>query len=84
MNNGYTKISTINQYWIWLENSFPSNIHCQQWYNDESHHNLNGFKHVLCYITLTQSFHFIMGDASAGPVRTGKIEATKDLRRALG
>ncbi|CAF1336506.1 unnamed protein product [Adineta steineri] len=43
IDNDYTKISTIDQYWNWLENSFISNIHAQQWYNGEAPQNLNGF-----------------------------------------
>ncbi|UJR18699.1 hypothetical protein I4U23_005606 [Adineta vaga] len=39
----YTKISTINQYWDWLENSFVDNLRAQQWYNGESPRNLSGF-----------------------------------------
>ncbi|CAF3897839.1 unnamed protein product [Rotaria sordida] len=33
MNSDYSKITTINEYWKWLENSFVSNLHAQQWYN---------------------------------------------------
>ncbi|CAF1068198.1 unnamed protein product [Adineta steineri] len=43
IDNDYTKISTIDQYWNWLENSFILNIHAQQWYNGEAPENLNGF-----------------------------------------
>ncbi|UJR18997.1 hypothetical protein I4U23_022127 [Adineta vaga] len=39
----YTKISTINQYWNWLENRFIFNLRAQQWYNGESPRNLSGF-----------------------------------------
>jgi polycystin 1L2 len=39
----YTKISTINDYWNWLEESFVGNIHAQQWYNGDSPRNLSGF-----------------------------------------
>ncbi|UJR16871.1 hypothetical protein I4U23_003769 [Adineta vaga] len=39
----YIKISTIDQYWNWLENSFVENLRAQQWYNDEQPKNLNGF-----------------------------------------
>jgi len=43
IDNDYTKILTIDDYWNWLENSFVENIHAQQWYNGESPRNLNGF-----------------------------------------
>jgi polycystin 2 len=36
-------MSTINQYWNWLENSFVSNIRAQQWYNGKSPQYLSGF-----------------------------------------
>jgi hypothetical protein len=39
----YSKISTINDYWNWLEESFVSNIHAQEWYNGDSPRNLSGF-----------------------------------------
>jgi polycystin 1L2 len=39
----YSKISTINDYWNWLEGSFVSNIHAQEWYNGDSPRNLSGF-----------------------------------------
>jgi hypothetical protein len=39
----FFKISTIDQYWQWLENSFVGNIRAQPWYNEESPQNLNGF-----------------------------------------
>jgi hypothetical protein len=37
------KISTIDQYWEWLEESFVSNIRAQQWYNGDPPRNLSGF-----------------------------------------
>ncbi len=37
------KISTIDEYWQWLENSFVGNLRAQQWYNGESPQYLNGF-----------------------------------------
>ncbi len=37
------KISTIDEYWQWLENSFVGNLRAQQWYNGDSPLNLNGF-----------------------------------------
>ncbi|CAF3860190.1 unnamed protein product, partial [Adineta steineri] len=43
IDNDYTKISTIDQYWNWLENSFISNIHAQEWYNGDAPQNLNVF-----------------------------------------
>ncbi|CAF1261744.1 unnamed protein product [Adineta steineri] len=43
INYDYTKISTIDQYWNWLENSFISNLRAQQWYNNEIPRNLSGF-----------------------------------------
>ncbi|CAF3982665.1 unnamed protein product [Rotaria sordida] len=43
INYDYTKISTINEYWKWLENSFVSNLRAQQWYNDDTLRNLNGY-----------------------------------------
>jgi hypothetical protein len=42
-SNDYTKISTIDEYWNWLENCFVSNIRAQQWYNGDPPWNLNGF-----------------------------------------
>ncbi|UJR17432.1 hypothetical protein I4U23_004327 [Adineta vaga] len=39
----YTKITTINEYWLWLENSFVENIRAQQWYNGAPPRNLSGF-----------------------------------------
>jgi hypothetical protein len=42
-NNDYTQISTIDQYWKWLEESFVSNIRAQQWYNGDPPRNLSGF-----------------------------------------
>ncbi|CAF1071686.1 unnamed protein product [Adineta steineri] len=42
-NYDYTKISTVHQYWSWLENNFLENIHAQQWYNGEPPRNLSGF-----------------------------------------
>ncbi|CAF0978864.1 unnamed protein product [Rotaria sordida] len=43
INYDYTKISTINEYWKWLENSFVSNLRAQQWYNGDTPRNLNGY-----------------------------------------
>jgi hypothetical protein len=43
IDNDYRKISTINEYWNWLENSFVSNVRAQQWYNDDPPRNLSGF-----------------------------------------
>jgi polycystin 1L2 len=37
------KISTIDEYWKWLEESFVSNLRAQQWYNGDSPRNLSGF-----------------------------------------
>jgi hypothetical protein len=42
-NNDYTQISTIDEYWKWLEESFVSNIRAQQWYNCDPPRNLSGF-----------------------------------------
>ncbi|CAF3807836.1 unnamed protein product [Rotaria sp. Silwood1] len=42
-NYDYTQISTINEYWKWLENSFVENLRAQQWYNGEIPRNLNGY-----------------------------------------
>ncbi|UJR06650.1 hypothetical protein I4U23_010936 [Adineta vaga] len=39
----YTKVSTINQYWNWLEDSFVDNLRAQNWYNGEPPRNLSGF-----------------------------------------
>ncbi|UJR21041.1 hypothetical protein I4U23_024141 [Adineta vaga] len=39
----YTRISTIHQYWNWLEHSFVDNIRAQQWYNGQPPRNLSGF-----------------------------------------
>ncbi|CAF4053998.1 unnamed protein product, partial [Rotaria sordida] len=36
-------ISTINEYWKWLENSFVENLRAQQWYNGEIPRYLNGY-----------------------------------------
>ncbi len=37
------QISTINEYWSWLENSFISNLRAQEWYNNDPPRNLSGF-----------------------------------------
>ncbi|UJR07107.1 hypothetical protein I4U23_011395 [Adineta vaga] len=42
-DNDYTKISTINDYWKWLEESFIKNLRAQQWYNGDSPRNLSGY-----------------------------------------
>ncbi|UJR08983.1 hypothetical protein I4U23_013233 [Adineta vaga] len=39
----YRKISTIDNYWNWLERSFVSNIRAQEWYNGNAARNLSGF-----------------------------------------
>ena len=41
--NSFTKISTVDQYWLWLETSFTENLRAQQWYNDEPPRNLSGY-----------------------------------------
>ncbi|CAF3727871.1 unnamed protein product [Adineta steineri] len=38
-----TKITTIDDYWNWLENNFITNIRAQQWYNNDPPRNLSGF-----------------------------------------
>ncbi|CAF1492760.1 unnamed protein product [Adineta ricciae] len=43
IDNAYTQITTIEQYWSWLETSFASNLRAQQWYNDDQPYFLNGF-----------------------------------------
>ncbi|CAF0948943.1 unnamed protein product [Adineta ricciae] len=55
----YTKVSTIDQYWNWLENSFVSNTRAQKWYNDEMPRNLSGFMNdkssrLIGWITMRQ------------------------------
>ncbi|CAF1362531.1 unnamed protein product [Adineta ricciae] len=42
-NCDYTKISTIDEYWNWLENSFVDKLRAQQWYNGDPPRNLSGF-----------------------------------------
>ncbi|CAF3390976.1 unnamed protein product [Rotaria sp. Silwood1] len=37
------QVSTVADYWQWLQNSFVSNIRAQQWYNGDPPRNLNGF-----------------------------------------
>ncbi len=37
------KISTVNDYWKWLEESFILNLRAQQWYNGDTPRNLSGF-----------------------------------------
>ncbi|CAF1677263.1 unnamed protein product, partial [Adineta ricciae] len=39
----FTKISTIDQYWNWLDNSFIGNLRAQEWYNGDPPRNLTGF-----------------------------------------
>ncbi|CAF4285211.1 unnamed protein product, partial [Adineta steineri] len=43
LDSDYTQISTINQYWYWLENSFVENIRAQRWYNGDAPRNLSGY-----------------------------------------
>ncbi|CAF3684254.1 unnamed protein product [Adineta steineri] len=59
LNSDYTKISTISQYWNWLENSFVENIHAQQWYNGDAPRNLSGFindksNRLIGWVTMRQ------------------------------
>jgi polycystin 1L2 len=46
LNNYFTlniQISTIDEYWNWLENSFVENSRAQEWYNGDAPRNLSGF-----------------------------------------
>ena len=43
IDNNYIQVSTVDQYWNWLENSFVDNIRAQQWYNGDPPRNLSGF-----------------------------------------
>ncbi|CAF3833588.1 unnamed protein product [Adineta steineri] len=43
VDQDYTTITTIDDYWNWLENSFAENSRAQQWYNGEAPRNLSGF-----------------------------------------
>ncbi|UJR32694.1 hypothetical protein I4U23_020153 [Adineta vaga] len=43
VQHDYTKITTINEYWSWLENSFVENIRAQKWYNNKLSTDLRGF-----------------------------------------
>ena len=59
IDQDYTKISTINEYWNWLEESFVSNIHAQQWYNGDPPRNLSGFindktNRLIGWVTMRQ------------------------------
>ena len=40
-----TKITTINEYWQWLEESFIENIRIGNWYNGQKIDNAHGFLH---------------------------------------
>ncbi|CAF1667400.1 unnamed protein product, partial [Adineta ricciae] len=42
-NLDFTKISTVDDYWNWLEKSFIKNLRAQKWYNDDPPRNLSGF-----------------------------------------
>ena len=44
----HEKISTIDQYWHWLEQSFVLNVRAQEWYNGEPPRNLSGFVNDKC------------------------------------
>jgi polycystin 1L2 len=49
----------MNEYWNWLEESFVSNIHAQQWYNGEPPRNLSGYlndktNRLIGWITMRQ------------------------------
>ncbi|CAF1642081.1 unnamed protein product, partial [Adineta ricciae] len=41
--NDYTQITTVTQFWFWLQNSFISNLRSQQWYNNDIPKYLNGY-----------------------------------------
>ncbi|CAF1313923.1 unnamed protein product [Adineta ricciae] len=43
IDNNYIQLSTVDQYWNWLETSFVDNIRAQQWYNGDPPRNLSGF-----------------------------------------
>ncbi|CAF4381646.1 unnamed protein product, partial [Adineta steineri] len=42
-----SRITTINDYWNWLENSFVENIRAQQWYNNDPPRNLDNDEEYL-------------------------------------
>jgi len=55
----FLKISTINEYWKWLENSFVSKLRAQKWYNDEIPRHLTGFinnksNRLIGWVTMRQ------------------------------
>ncbi|CAF1622969.1 unnamed protein product [Adineta ricciae] len=39
----YTQISTVDDYWKWLQESFVVNLRAQRWYNGETPRNLSGY-----------------------------------------
>ncbi|CAF1035223.1 unnamed protein product [Adineta ricciae] len=59
VNNDYTQVSTVDQYWNWLQNSFANNIRAQQWYNTDPPRNLSGFindksNRLIGWVTMRQ------------------------------
>ncbi|UJR16137.1 hypothetical protein I4U23_003048 [Adineta vaga] len=59
INEDYTKISTINSYWYWLENNFVKKIRAQKWYNGDAPRNLSGFiddksNRLIGWVTMRQ------------------------------
>ena len=39
----HTQVSTVHDYWNWLESSFVDNLRAQQWYNGQAPRNLSGY-----------------------------------------
>ncbi|CAF1470524.1 unnamed protein product [Adineta ricciae] len=59
IDEDYTRISTINGYWYWLENSFVEKIRAQKWYNTAPPRNLSGFiddksNRLIGWVTMRQ------------------------------
>ncbi|CAF1471794.1 unnamed protein product [Adineta ricciae] len=58
--NDYTKITTIDDYWLWLENSFLKNIRAHKWCNNNKvSTDLRGFTNdtsnrLVGWVTITQ------------------------------